>query len=84
MDKDFLSIKAMERSHGKADEFSYPEIKITWTLKKKVINYITLSYSPRNHIVDVAKHIECVLCAEHCFNALCMYSFNLYNFPLGT
>lgn len=66
MEKDFLRIIAMKDHKKKADEFNYTEIKITCTLKIKVINNIMSSYSPCNKIIiiDVAKHMECSMCQE--------------------
>lgn len=40
MEKDFLRIIARKDYKKKADEFNYTEIKITCTLKIKVINNI--------------------------------------------
>lgn len=70
--KDFLRIKTMKHHKKKADEYNYTEIKITCTLNIRGIHYITPSYSPSNKIIitDVAKHTECVVCAQNCFNAL--------------
>lgn len=78
VEKDFLRIKTMNDDKNKADECNYTKIKITCTLNIRVIHYITPSYSPSNKIIiiDVAKHTECVVCAQNCFNLLlCTYLF---------